>query len=214
MPQHKCCRDSKPENAARPFKNPAPVLTRTEVKDLIQAASGKNVIEYGGGALRNALYLQKAGCNVVVVELSASRRRFQRKYSFFEKLGGKYIPWESVTKKELPRKGRYQLAVITFVIETICCPKQRIQLLIDCHRRLVARGSLVISIRGVADVATAHAKGHKCSDGYITPQKTFVRPFTCLEVIELLHTTGFSSVRLLHKRNTLSPELIHAIATK
>src|SRR5882724_3638674 len=81
-----CCGKVKPENAARKFSNPAPVLGNPKVRALLESPS--TIIEVGAGCLRNALYLQKSGHRVNVLEVNAMKARFPEEYERFEKKGG------------------------------------------------------------------------------------------------------------------------------
>jgi hypothetical protein len=71
MATSNCCRRVKPENAARKFLNPAPVLRNRRVEALLKCTAA--IIEVGAGCLRNALYLQKSGHRVSVLEVGAMR---------------------------------------------------------------------------------------------------------------------------------------------
>lgn len=123
------------------------------------------MIEYGAGCLRNALHLQRRSFVVTVVEYQATRERFVQEYAKFARARGRFLEWPKEMDREPPKTVKYDLAVITFVIETICRPNQRIKLLQHCRRRLRATGALILSVRGIADVVTARSKGIPCSDG-------------------------------------------------
>jgi hypothetical protein len=53
-----CCKRVKPENAARKFKHPAPVLSNRAVTCLINRS--RNILEVGAGCLRNAFGVERA----------------------------------------------------------------------------------------------------------------------------------------------------------
>ena len=201
-----CCSGVVPQNAARPFTNPAPVLLKPRVQRLFAQTPRGQALEIGAGCLRNSFYLLSAGFHVTAVDVPAIEQRFPLQYAKFRNRGGHVIftkPTETAS---------YHVAVCTFVIETICQPTDRADLLIRTRNALKPRGFLVISTRGPADVVTARAEGIRCSDGYITPNKSFARSFTRDQLCRLLLSSGFAEVEFLHKLGSKSPELLHAIA--
>src|SRR5439155_8256575 len=215
-----CCDRVLGHNAARMFAHPAPLLRKPVVRKLIEESSG-TIIEYGAGCLRNALYLQERGWTVAVVELPRVRARFPLQYQRFKQAGGYLLEWNPGEGRAArcpswppgpPRK--YDLALMTFVLETLCRPCWRTALLSDCSSRLKPTGTLLLSLRGVSDVVTRYARGVRCSDGYLTPLRTFVRSYTCRQANQLLRSAGFTEIIFLHKKRTLSPELLHLMAKR
>jgi hypothetical protein len=78
---------------------------------------------------------------------------------------------------------------------------------------LAPAGVLVLAARGVADVVTAHASGERCSDGYVTPQRTFIRAYTRDQLSQALRNAGFRSIVFLHADTTTAPEYLYAMAS-
>src|SRR5262249_7487640 len=113
-----------------------------------------------------------------------------------------------------PTGRKFNIMVSTFVIETVCRVDERKQLLAKFHQQLTKDGVLILSVRGPADLVTAIASGKRCSDGYITPNKSFARSFTRAQLRAFLLATGFEYVQFLHKDGTKEPEYLHAIASK
>lgn len=162
--------------------------------------------------------------DVTVIELAEVRYRFPEAYERFTAAGGKvilnsysqHVSYLGVNRRasylRLPRETRFDLALATFVVETVCDPQERLRLLRAVRGHLTSRGALIISVRGKADVVTADASGRRCSDGYLTPARTFIRSYSRLQLHRLLKTAGFSRVQFLHKQETRTPELLHAIA--
>jgi hypothetical protein len=208
-PRRGCCAEVIASNSARPFRSPAPIVTSAAAEILIRSAS--RAIEYGAGCLRNARYLQKRRLQVTVVEYPELQGRFPREYRLFLERGGRFVPFRATAVSSDGGRG-YDLAVMTYVLETICRPELRLQLLRDCRRRLHSSGALLLSVRGIADVVTAHARGRACSDGFLTPHRTFIRAFTCRDLEVLVQRAGFDDLAFLHRPETDSPELIHVIA--
>lgn len=218
MKKKRCCDDVLGENSARTFRRPVPIFRREKVRKLLRAyRSTGALVEIGAGNLRNARFLQQQGLRVTVVELPAVRMRFEAVYRRFEDAGGRFVECSSRLLRRGASNGRwsggpFDVAVATFVIETICHPDVRDAVLRRCHAELKADGVLIIAVRGVADIVTAHASGVRCSDGYITPGRTFVRSYTRAQLAATLRRAGFSSVEFLHRQDTTQPEYLYAIA--
>src|SRR5438128_2626696 len=86
-----CCANISPQNAARPFGRPAPVLGKSAVLELLSRKPKPRVLEVGAGSLRNALFLQRRRLAVTVVELAEVRSRFPNAYDRFEAGGGTVV---------------------------------------------------------------------------------------------------------------------------
>lgn len=216
----KCCESLVGENAARPFRRPAPIFARGQVRSLVrQLRAAAPIVEIGAGSLRNTLFLQQQGFRLTVVELPGIRQRFPKPYSAFERAGGHFVDTgstapASTTGRYADWGGPFDVAVATFVVETICCPDRRLALLQRCRRSLNPQGALIIAVRGEADVVTATASGVRCSDGFLTPQKTFIRSFNRHQLRSLLERAGFASVEFLHGPKTMEPEYLYALGRR
>lgn len=203
-----CCKRVIPQNAARMFSNPAPILHKPRVRQLLRQQKSGRVIEIGAGCLRNSLFLLKQGFRATAVDLPGMEDRFPKQYQRFRQRGG------VVLLGQMSVHGQFDFGICTFVVETICDPAKRLRLLRDIVRKLSRYGFLILSTRGPADVVTAHAEGVRCSDGFLTPQRTFVRAFNRAQLRRLLRLAGFARVEFLHKPGINSPELLHVIAFK
>jgi hypothetical protein len=200
-----CCKNVRPENSARMFCHPAPILRNAIVKRLLQSCKGGIALELGAGCLRNALFLQNLGFKVAVVEVGGMEARFPSRYRKFRLCGGKVL-------KRIPPGAVFDIVLATFVIETICDCQLRKRLISQARRHLRSQGSLVLSVRGPADLVTARVSGIPCSDGYLTRGHTFARSFTRAQLQRFLRGCGFARIEFLHKTTTKEPELLHAIA--
>ena len=189
------------------FSNPAPILHKPLVKELLQANKGRTVIELGAGCLRNALHLQELGFGVSVLEVVGMEERFPSQYRAFRRVGGRVL-------KTPPRPVRFDFSLATFVIETICNSQHRRELIVRVRKSLRPGGFLIMSVRGPRDLLTAHNTGVPCSDGYLTPNRTFSRSYTRLQLERFLLTCGFRRLHFLHKKRTKEPELLHVVAWK
>jgi methyltransferase family protein len=201
-----CCAAVVPVNAARSFTHPAPILGKTRVRDLLASCRGGRGVEIGSGCLRNSIHLLKTGFHMTAVDLPGIEERFPNQYSEFRRRGGRVI------LASLQDRKLYDFAVCTFVIETICRPGVRLDLLVRTRKALRESGFLIISVRGRADVVTASNSGLRCSDGFFTPNKTFARAFDRNELRRVLASAGFGEIEFLHKLESKTPELLHAIA--
>jgi hypothetical protein len=200
-----CCKKVRPENAARMFRNPAPILSSNIVANLLAEPIPKTILEVGAGCLRNALFLLRTGHRVSVLEVPRMAERFPEQYSEFSRAGGKIL-------KSLAGSPRFEIAILTFVVETICEPKERIELLKAIRSRLKRSGTLVLSARGPRDLLTAQNKGVRCRDGYLTPNFSFARSYTRSQMERVLRAAGFSRMQFLHKDSSKEPEYLHVIA--
>jgi len=187
------------------FKSAAPVLHKRAVHALLKQKQGCAGIEVGAGCLRNSLFLLKKKFKVTVLEVPGMDTRFPENFAMFRRRGGTFT-------SRLPKSRRFELAVATFVFETICDRKLRAKIVRGVFESLNRSGCLVISARGPSDLVTAHEKGRHCSDGYLTPGYSFARSYTRSQLRRMLSRSGFRKVEFLHKNGTRSPELLHALA--
>lgn len=202
-----CCRDVRPENAARRFNSPAPLLRKAQVQSVLTQREGGRILEVGSGCLRNALYLLRHGYVVSVLEVPDIENRFPREYARFRREGG-------TVYFRFPSSSIFDVVFSTFAIETICNRRERATLVRNVLKCLSDDGCLAVSFRGPADVVTAHAHGKPCGDGYITPNRTFVRSYSRPQLRSFLTRCGFKRLDFLHAADTDAPEILHAIAWK
>lgn len=200
-----CCRKVKPENAARMFRHPAPVLLNGTVVRMLDRREPRSILEVGAGCLRNALHLVNMGHRMTVLEVEGMQQRFPDQYAKFKRLGGKLL-------KTISGAPRFDVVICTFVIETICKPRERLALLRHIAEHLKPRGVLILSARGPRDLLTAQNKGVPCSDGYLTPNYSFARSFTKAQMGQLLRNAGFRRLQFLHRNSSTEPEYLHVIA--
>lgn len=202
-----CCDAVIPPNAARSFKNPAPVFAKARVQEIIQEHRGGTALEIGAGCLRNSLYLQSLGFDVTVLEVQGIEDRFPKQYKKFRANGGRVV-------FSFPKNSMFDIAVATYVIETICRSTQRKEVLSLTYQQLKNDGAMILSVRGPADLVTANAAGIKCSDGYLTPNRTFARSYSVPQLSRLLSSCGFEHIDFLHLPGSKQPELLHALVYK
>jgi hypothetical protein len=168
-------------------------------------APGNTYLEIGGGNLRNAIYVQSefGPKKMVIVEQPSVINRFRQKYSMFQKAGG-------VVAESLPR-GLFDAIVVTYVLETICPSDHREDLLQKISDRMNSESRLILSVRGYPGVRGRYYNRCPHSDGWTSPRGAFVRPYSILEVEEMLRRHGLRFEPLQHYRVD-RPENIHGIA--
>lgn len=167
-------------------------------------SSEKTYLEIGAGNLRNATFVQReyAPRKIFVVERQAVAERFPKAYRAFERKGGQFL-------NSIPN-GRFDVIVMTYVLETICPPVERKSLLGDIAERMDSNSTLVISARGYAGVrGRAYVRCAK-SDGWKSPRGAFVRAYSIPELVEVLaeHSIQFYPLK---KYRVDNPENIHGI---
>jgi hypothetical protein len=166
-----------PAKSTRTFRKPARIVREAWSLGLIR--EGNHCLEIGAGCLRNANWLLKKGVLVDVVENISVIQKYPRRYSLFQQKGGQVFD-----STAWPRK-LYDIIVCTFVLGVIIKKTERKRLLERMRDRLQKNGVLLLSVRGLGDVKTKTRKGRKWRDGFITPNWTFVKPFTRKEIIKL-----------------------------
>jgi hypothetical protein len=120
-------------------------------------------LEIGGGNLRNALFVQQKfrPKRIVVFERSSVIARFGEEYEMFQQSGG-------LVRDSLPRSP-FDTIVMTYVLETICPPTERDQLLRNIANLLHPNSRLILSVRGYPGVRGKHYRRCPYSDGWISP---------------------------------------------
>jgi len=201
------CRDRlTPGNAATNFPNPS-LSVRRAVEGRI-VGRGSTILEVGSGNLRNARYIRARldGTRYDVFELEEVQERFKEQYESFRNGGGR------VLTADLGRR-HYDFVICTFVLETVCPAVRRDELLAQIRSRLRPGGALIASIRGVPGVRGARYTKCPAGEGFVTPLRTFVRPYSIREARRLLTAGGFEEVKALQRYRVEAPENIHLLAS-
>lgn len=203
----RCCRDVVESNSARSWSRPSEILVNSGVIALLDSLQGGRALEVGAGGLRNALFLLKRRLKVDILDPFSTSEQFAKRYRQFLRLGGSVLT-------RTPARAAYDVVVATYVLETICCPSERANLVAVIAKSLKVGGCWLLSVRGPRNIVLAGRGTSRCSDGYVTSQRTFVRSFTPAELRSLLRPRGFRSLTFLHKASTAEPELLHVIARR
>lgn len=201
-----CCSDVRPQNSARTFSNPAEIVRRAVDDGFVD--KNQRILEIGSGCLRNSGFLLNHGMQASVRELPEVIGRYQEIYDQFVRKGGKLLAHDSKIAES------YDVVLSTFTLETICRKTERLKLLQDLTIHLRRGGRLILAVRGPKDVKTAAAKGRRCGDGYITPGKTFVKPYTVKELTSILHKRGLSILKIYGGSRRNEPQIIEIVAER
>ncbi len=188
-----------------PFDRPAPFVKMIEERGLLDKQKDK-ILEIGAGNLRNALYLLSEGYKIEAFEIKETYERYKNRYEEFRKLGGTYYI------DNFP-STQYSVILLIFVIETILLKKKRKEILKKCKYLLTNKGRLFICLRGLKDLSKMDLTNKKYKDGYLTSKQTFVKPFTVKDAVNLLKSSGFSSIKILNK-NKKNPKYVKIITFK
>jgi hypothetical protein len=189
--------------SATAFSAPSRALLLAAERGLFDKAI--SYLEVGAGNLRNTLYVQRVfrPAQIVACEKPSVVRRFESNYKEFAAAGG-------TLSAGIPTK-KFDVIVLTYVLETICPAKQRLTLLRDIASRLKPNASLILSVRGYSGVRGKKYRKCSLSDGYVGARGAFVRGHSLGEVQALLDDCGLSFDGL-QKYRSRSPENIHGIA--
>ena len=204
-PHDECRRRLVPSNSAANFVNPALAVVRGVERRVLDA--GKSVLEFGAGNLRNALYVLSSvpGVRYYAFEIPQTVARFSDHYAQFREAGGHLLD-------EAYLDHEFDCVICTFVLETICPESRRLHCLFSLAAVLGEKGALVASFRGHTGVRGTTYDECPAGEGFVTANRTFVRPHSVSEVNELLCEGGFGSVELLQKYRVDRPENIHVLA--
>ena len=206
-PNMQCWDNLHPSNAATNFNNPSLVVRLSIQKGILR--KGQRILEIGSGNLRNALFVLQnvPSVSVYAFDFKETIERFFDQYSKFRKKGGRIVG---------PNYWRrtYHAVICTFVLETICPESNRFLVLKTMRASLAKGGVLIAAFRGYSGVRGTKYQACPLEEGFLTPHKTFVRPYSIPEVHNLLRTCGFRFTHLLQKYRVEKPQNIHVIALR
>lgn len=137
-----------------------------------------------------------------MVERQSVIERFSDAYKKFRHGGG-------VVRIEMPHRC-YDVVIATYVLETICPPIAREQLLVDLRERMHINSMILLSIRGYGGVRGSKYTTCTLSDGSISPRGSFVRAYSLPELTKMMEEHSIT-VEWLKKYKVDTPENIHAI---
>jgi hypothetical protein len=134
--------------------------------------------------------------------------RYKEEYDQFVMMGGKLQDPSSKISET------YDVVLSTFTLETICRRTDRLKLLDDLTAHLRRGGRLILAVRGPKDIKTVNGKGRRCGDGYITPGKTFVKPYTVREITAVLRRRGLNILKAYGGSKQNEPQIIEIVAER
>jgi SAM-dependent methyltransferase len=162
------------------------------------------ILDFGAGKLRNAVYLLEKGYRVCAVEykdlfdesaqaaaLWKRAKRFRHRFSTLE-----------YPHQFLGSSGRFDLAILINVLNIMPVPAERLLVLQHCYRKLQPAAHLLwYTQRGDADYIDRLVPAYRIGDGYYVGRgsklKTFYREFTVAEIDALLGSAGFEFVQAI-----------------
>jgi len=203
----KCRTKIRPANSATNFRSPAPSVKLVVDRGLIR--KGQLILEIGGGNLRNCLYVLKSvpGTVPFSYDLQHCINRFASNYKKYYALGGRILPPDY-------SKIKFDIIICTYVLETICPSRARIQILKAINDALKKEGFLVASFRGHSGVFGTKYKKYPLGEGLISPLNTFVKPFSLSDCVELLRASKFKHIIFLENYRVEKPQNIHILAQR
>jgi hypothetical protein len=188
--------------SATAFSSPAESVVRAASTGHLSRE--KSYLEVGAGNLRNSFFVQRkfAPQHMVAIEQKSVVDRFTDSYTQFRAAGG-------TLSHTMPRT-RFDVIVVTYVLETICPPIARERLLGEIADRMHSTSSLILSVRGYGGVRGSTYARCSLSDGSRSPRGAFVRAYSIPELEEMLsrHSITFNSLK---KYRVTNPENIHGI---
>ncbi len=192
-------------NSATNFKSPVMSVVISIEKNIIRPH--QKILEVGSGNLRNMNYILQNIPNIeaYVYDFRSTYERYEEKYTRFQEMGG------TILKSNFD-KQKYNIILCTYVLEAFCPPKERITLLHKIKNALKRDGRFIGSFRGYKGVVGSKYKPCPSRDGFITPLKTFVKPFSTHEISSFLRSVGFDSIEFLQKYKVERPQNIHLTA--
>jgi hypothetical protein len=160
-----------------------------------------DVMDFGAGKLRNAVYLLRKGLRVSAVEYE---QMFKESEQAEESLSAAHTFGTRFRRLVYPHqflasRFMYDIVLLINVLNIMPVPYERMLVLKACHDKLRRGGYLFwYTQRGDAFYKDKLVPEFRLGDGYFLGRnakyKTFYREFTVAEIDELLSSTGFEYV--------------------
>jgi hypothetical protein len=166
-----------------------------------------NALVVGAGLLVEAAALKEIGWRVDALETPDSIARRPDLYADFATHRCRILADISQARV------RYELAVITHVLEFIPDPKKRHSLLSQVSMRLQPEGIVLLSLRGWSDVY-ASSKWVKSGEGVRTGIGTWTRGFTRNEAEKLIGKSGLIAVGGPQGARSKTPEQVRIVCQR
>jgi hypothetical protein len=159
---------------------------------------------FGAGLLTEALDLSARGWSVDALETTASVERRIELYAGFGAREGCRV----ITSFAQAR-ARYQLVVVTHVLEFIESVKERNDVLAELAHRLRRDGRMLLSLRGWSDVRAARSQIAR-GDGIVTGLGTWTRGYTVAQARNLLSSARLDVEQTPHA-NSKTPKQVRLV---
>ena len=160
------------------------------------------IIDFGGGKLRNALYLLEQGYKVCVVEYKEQFKKSKMAQENLKKAEGYGDRFSTLIYPhtfQKPSKAKFGLVLLINVVNIMPIPAERLLVLKCCHEKLRPGGFLLwLTQHGDKDYRKRMLPQFRVSDGYYigrkTRYKTFYREYFVAEIDDLVSAAGFGLV--------------------
>jgi hypothetical protein len=173
--------------AARRFSRPAPLLRWWTDKGGLREPA--DALVFGAGLMVEAEELRRRGWRTDAIETAKSISRRQELYSGFSgRPGCRVLAGFGDARK------KYDLILVTHVLEFVEDPSERTKILRHLRKRLKSDGYLLLSLRGWADVARAKTQT-PTGDGIVTGIGTWTRGYSVEEADDLLDGAGLEATQ-------------------
>ncbi len=188
-------------SSAPSFNEPGEVLKKAFSDVFYKTKIDKTgqILDFGGGKLRNALYLLKQGYKVCVVEYKEqfikskqAKENLEEARSYKDRFSTLIYPHEFLK----PSDKEFDLVLLINVINIMPIPAERLMVLQCCHKKLRPGGFLFsFTQHGDAAYRGRLVPQFRVGDGYYIGRnkryKTFYREYTVAEIDDLASSAGF-----------------------
>lgn len=147
-----------------------------------KASKDIEILDYGAGRLRNALYLLEEGFNNITV--IDTKEQIKNWYKHKEKFKEIY----SIDEIEF-LNTKYDYILCSYVLNVIPSYEERVAVIKNINRLLNDNGIAVIEVRGDKALNGVKYKepfndGYICGNGKV---RTFQKPYSMNDIIEFIH---------------------------
>ena len=147
-----------------------------------KASKDMEILDYGAGRLRNALYLLKEGfSNISLIDTKEQIKNWDKHKEKFKEIYS-IDEIESVNKK-------YDYILCSYVLNVIPSYEERVTVIKNINRLLNNNGVAIIEVRGENSLKEVKYK-ESFNDGYICGKnkiRTFQKPYSMNDIIEFIH---------------------------
>lgn len=200
-----CCKNIQPEKTAKPqlvkgkLQPTRGFKTQSIISKFLQQMPKAKILDYGAGSGRNSLFLKELcpTCDITAYE------------PFPKAINVDICQNKGITCQQTTPSNQYDLITSNYVINVICEPLIRQELITNLISFLKPQGLLFLEARNDRKAIKSTWKFCNEAEGFITPNSTFQKFFTAEELKELLpenttviksHTDSHHSYLILQKK--------------